>query len=131
MAMKYQQGTVYLRGRKVKMWYGRYTEYFRDEHGKEVKRRCNIPICPKANSPKWEAERKLRDIILKETGVSGPQPAQCIRRIDHVSSVCRGTVLAITTGKMEPSLQEDEFVRDQALLGFAFRSSSPSATRSP
>ena len=25
MAMKYQKGTVYPRGRKVKMWYGKYT----------------------------------------------------------------------------------------------------------
>ena len=33
MAMKYQKGTVYLRGQKVKMWYGKYTVYLRNEEG--------------------------------------------------------------------------------------------------
>ena len=31
MAMKYQKGTVYPRGQKVKMWYGKYTVYLRNE----------------------------------------------------------------------------------------------------
>ena len=31
MALKYQKGTVYPRGKKVKMWYGKYTVYFRNE----------------------------------------------------------------------------------------------------
>ena len=30
MAMKYQQGTVYLCGQKVKMWYGKYLIYGKD-----------------------------------------------------------------------------------------------------
>jgi|UPI00047E67F2 integrase len=69
MAMKYQKGTVYLRGRKVKMWYGRYTTYLRNEEGKEVGKRRNVPLCPKANTPKWKAEQMLHALILKETGV--------------------------------------------------------------
>jgi hypothetical protein len=44
MALKYQKGTVYPRGKTVKMWYGRYTVYFRDERGKEVGTRRNVPL---------------------------------------------------------------------------------------
>jgi hypothetical protein len=72
MAMKYQKGTVYPQGRKVKMWYGKYTVYLRNEEGKEVGKRRNIPLCPKARTPKWKAEQMLHALILKDTGV----PAQ-------------------------------------------------------
>ena len=70
MAMKYQQGTVYLCGQKVKMWYGKYLIYGKDQDGKEVRRHRNIRVCPKANTPKWKAEQLLREIILKEAGTS-------------------------------------------------------------
>ena len=70
MAMKYQKGTVYLRRQKVKMWYGKYTVYFRNESGKEVGKRRNVPLCPKAGTPKWKAEQMLHTIILNETGVA-------------------------------------------------------------
>jgi hypothetical protein len=52
-------------------------------------------------------------------------------KIAYRGPVSRREVLSIATGKMEPSLQEGEFFRDQSLLGFAFRSSCPSATRDP
>lgn len=68
MAMKYQKGTVYPRGQKVKMWYGKYTVYLRNEGGKEVGKRRNVPLCPKAGTPKWKAEQMLHALILKETG---------------------------------------------------------------
>jgi len=70
MAMKYQQGTVYLCGQKVKMWYGKYLIYGKDQDGKEVRRHRNVRICPKANTPKWKAEQLLREIILKEAGAA-------------------------------------------------------------
>jgi integrase len=70
MAMKYQQGTVYLCGQKVKMWYGKYLIYGRDQDGKEVRRHRNVRVCPKANTPKWRAEQLLREIILKEAGAT-------------------------------------------------------------
>src|ERR1017187_7046158 len=69
MALKYQKGTVYPRGKKVKMWYGKYTVYFRDERGKEVGKRRNVPLCPKAGTTKWKAEEMLHALILKETGM--------------------------------------------------------------
>jgi hypothetical protein len=78
MALKYQKGTVYPRGKTVKMWYGRYTVYFRDEKGKEVGKRRNVPICPKAGTTKWKAEEMLHALILKDTplcvGDSPPSP---------------------------------------------------------
>src|SRR5580704_17359122 len=68
MAMKYQKGTVYPRGQKVKMWYGKYTVYLRNDEGKEVGKRRNVPLCPKAGTPKWKAEQMLHALILKDTG---------------------------------------------------------------
>jgi integrase len=74
MAMKYQKGTVYLSGKRVKMWYGQYLVYQKDREGKEVRKQRNIKLCPKANTPKWKAEEMLRDIILKDTKGAGPTP---------------------------------------------------------
>ena len=74
MAMKYQKGTVYLTGKKVKMWYGQYLVYEKDREGKEVRRQRNIKLAPKAGTPKWKAEEQLRDIILKDTKAPGPTP---------------------------------------------------------
>jgi hypothetical protein len=68
MAMKYQKGTVYLTGKKVKMWYGKYLIYGQDKDRKEVRKHRNVAICPKAGSPKWKAEQLLREMILKECG---------------------------------------------------------------
>lgn len=72
--MKYQKGTVYLSGKRVKMWYGQYMVYKKDQQGKEVRRQRNVAICPKANTPKWKAEQLLQEIILKETKGVGPTP---------------------------------------------------------
>jgi integrase len=70
MAMKYQKGTVYLRGEKVKMWYGKYLIYGKDQEGKEVRKHRNVSICKKAEAPKWKAEQMLREIIMRE--MQGP-----------------------------------------------------------
>lgn len=74
MAMKYQKGTVYLRGQKVKMWYGKYLIYGMDQEGKEVRRHRNVAICPKTNTPRWKAEQLLQEIILKESKSGVPAP---------------------------------------------------------
>ena len=71
MAMKYQQGTVYVQGKTVKKWYGKYMVYSFDQGGKEVRRYRNIALCPKANTPKWKAEQMLRELILKECNGTG------------------------------------------------------------
>jgi integrase len=60
------------------MWYGKYTVYVRNEDGKEVGKRRNIPLCPKAGTPKWKAEQMLHVLILNETGV----PAKTASAVD-------------------------------------------------
>lgn len=85
MAMKYQKGTVYLRGQKVKMWYGKYTVYVRNEQGKEIGKRRNVPLCPKAGTPKWKAEQMLHTLILGETGA----PAKVVPGISTQSVTFR------------------------------------------
>jgi integrase len=75
MAMRYQKGTVYPSGKKVKMWYGKYLIYGQDSEGKEVRKHRNVAICPKAGNPKWKAEQLLREMILKECGVLAEMPS--------------------------------------------------------
>ena len=72
--MKYQKGTVYPLGKRVKMWYGQYMVYRKDQQGKEVRRQRNVALCPKAGTPRWKAEQMLQEIILKETKGVGPTP---------------------------------------------------------
>ena len=74
MAMKYQKGTVYLSGQRVKMWYGKYLVYRMNQDGKEVRSQRNVAICPKANTPKWKAQQKLQEIIVRESGGNGAAP---------------------------------------------------------
>ncbi len=70
MAMKYQKGTVYPRGRKVKMWYGKYTVYLRNERRKGGSGSgATFRSAPKPDTPKWKAEQMLHALILNETGV--------------------------------------------------------------
>lgn len=71
MAMKYQRGTVYPSGQKVKMWYGKYLVYRTNQEGKEVRSQRNIAICPKAKTPKWKAQQLLQQIIMNEGGGNG------------------------------------------------------------
>jgi hypothetical protein len=57
MAMKYQKGTVYLRGEKVKMWYGKFLMYGKDQEGKEVKKHRNVAICKRLKLPSGKPSR--------------------------------------------------------------------------
>ena len=72
--MKYQKGRVYQCGKRVKMWYGQYLVYRKDQNGKEVRKQRNVCICPKANTPKWKAEQMLQEIILRESKGMGATP---------------------------------------------------------
>ena len=129
MAMKYQKGTVYPRGRKVKMWYGKYTVYLRNEEGKEVGKRRNVPLCPKAGTPKWKAEEMLHALILQETGVPAKTSPGVIpdETVTFQWFVARA-LFADAAGHMEPCLPENQHFRDQALPGGAFRANSAEPT---
>lgn len=106
MAMKFQKGTVYLRGTKVKMWYGRFTVYARNKEGKEVGKRRNVPLGPKAGTPKGKAEQMLREIILKETAV----PAKTSRPTADGSETFRWFVeeryIPMRQGSWSPAYKE-------------------------
>ena len=68
MAMVYQKGTVYLQGAREKKWYGKFRVYMRDRDGREVERTRKVVLGLKSELRKWEAERKLQAVILKENG---------------------------------------------------------------
>lgn len=74
LRIKYQRGTVYVRGRQPQMWYGRFVLYQHDRNRKEVSKQRNVPICPKAGVPKMQAVQMLQQIILRETTVPGKPP---------------------------------------------------------
>jgi hypothetical protein len=57
--IKYQRGSVYVRGTKPQMWYGRFLLYQRDTDGKEIRKHRNVPICPKAGVPKAMAAPRV------------------------------------------------------------------------
>lgn len=81
MAMKYQKGTVYPRGTKVKMWYGKYTVYVRNKEGKEVSKRRDLALCPKGNTPSGRQNRCCTASFSKKPpfGPEAPRPSQTIQ----------------------------------------------------
>jgi integrase len=65
---RHQNGWVEEIGKKAKKWKGHFYVYIRQPDGSE-KRIHKAPILgPKTELKKWEAEKKLRSIIDKETG---------------------------------------------------------------
>ena len=68
MTMVYQKGTVYLQGTREKKWYGKFRVYRRDRDGREAEKTRKVVLGLKSELRKWEAERKLQEIILKENG---------------------------------------------------------------
>ena len=66
--MVYQKGTVYLQGARERKWYGKFRVYRRDRDGRELERTRKVVLGLKSELRKWEAERKLQEVILKENG---------------------------------------------------------------
>jgi hypothetical protein len=76
MAMVYQQGRVYEKGKWIKKWYGQFRLYMQDRNGKEVERTRKVILGLKSELRKYQAVEKLREIIRKENGKIGlPVPA--------------------------------------------------------
>jgi integrase len=71
MAMVYQKGRVYEKGKRGKKWYGQFRLYVRDREGKEVEKTRKVVLGLKTEFRKHEAEERLRDIIRKENGKIG------------------------------------------------------------
>src|SRR5437660_4502803 len=66
--MVYQRGTVYLQGARQKKWYGKFRVYERDQNGREVEKTRKIVLGSESVLCKWEAAKKLEEIILRENG---------------------------------------------------------------
>jgi hypothetical protein len=96
MAMVYQNGKVYEKGKRVKKWYGQFRLYMRDRNGREVERTRKVILGLKSELRKYKAEEKLRDIIRKENGKIGlavPAPPPDV-----------GDIQVVRQGKVSPDL---------------------------
>jgi integrase len=71
MAMVYQKGRVYEKGKRIKKWYGQFRLYMRDREGKEVERTRKVVLGLKFELRKYEAEEKLQAIIREVNGKIG------------------------------------------------------------
>lgn len=66
-----QQGRVEEVGKRLRQWRGHYFVYVRREDGSEVRKHKIVNLGPKAQMRKFEAQKKLREIISRENGSGG------------------------------------------------------------
>lgn len=71
MAMVYQKGRVFEKGKRIKKWYGQFRVYRIDRDGKEVERTRKVVLGFKSELRKYEAEEKLEQIVRRENGKDG------------------------------------------------------------
>lgn len=72
MAMVYQKGRVFEKGKKIKKWYGQFRVYRIDREGKEVERTRKVVLGLKSELRKYQAEEKLEEIVRRENGKAAP-----------------------------------------------------------
>jgi hypothetical protein len=58
MAMVYQKGRVFEKGKRIKKWYGQFRVYRVDREGKEVERTRKVVLGLKLELRKYQARRK-------------------------------------------------------------------------
>ncbi len=69
MPLEYQHGSVYLRGKRCKMWYGKYRVWHKDTaSGTWVTKQKNKKIGLKSGMTKFDAEQRLREMIAADNG---------------------------------------------------------------
>jgi integrase len=71
MAMVYQKGRVFEKGKRIKKWYGQFRVYMIDRDGEEVQKTRKVVLGLKSEFRKYEAERKLEEIVRRENGQEG------------------------------------------------------------
>jgi integrase len=71
MAMVYQKGRVFEKGKRIKKWYGQFRVYRTDREGKEVERTRKVVLGLKSELRKYEAEERLKGIVRRENGKVG------------------------------------------------------------
>ena len=82
MAMVYQKGRVFEKGKRIKKWYGQFRVYRVDREGKEVERTRKVVLGLKSELRKYQAEEKLEEIVRRENGKAGsavPAPGRMMR----------------------------------------------------
>jgi len=71
MAMVYQKGRVFEKGKRIKKWYGQFRVYRLDREGKEIERTRKVVLGLKSEFRKFQAEEKLEEIVRRENGKAG------------------------------------------------------------
>ncbi len=107
MAMVYQKGRVYEKGKRIKKWYGQFRLYMRDREGKEVERTRKVVLGLKSELRKYEAEGKLQAIIRGENGKIG-SAVPVLRADDSVTFdwFVKEKYLPIRRGRWRPATRE-------------------------
>ena len=80
MAMVYQKGRVFEKGKRIKKWYGQFRIYMKDREGKEVEKTRKVILGLKSELRKYQAEEKLEEIVRRENGKAGS--AVAVRQAD-------------------------------------------------
>ncbi len=70
---RHQEGWIEERGTRQKRWYGHYYVYLGDGSGNEIRKHVGVQIGEKSKLRKWEAEKKVREIIAA-TAKHQPKP---------------------------------------------------------
>jgi len=78
---RHQHGRVVESGKRVKKWKGYYYVYLREPDGTEIRAHRGVTLGLKSEMKKWEAEKKLQEIIDRSTDVSvlKPSPACTVK----------------------------------------------------
>jgi integrase len=79
MPLEYQRGSVFLQGKRRKMWYGKYRVWQRDPATETlVAKQRTKKIGPKSELTKFEAEDRLRQMIAADNATAPSLPADIV-----------------------------------------------------
>ena len=70
---RHQTGWVHETGKRVKKWKGHFYIYRVGTDGNERRHHRAVILGPKVQMRKWEAEKRLQEIIYKENGPTAPK----------------------------------------------------------
>ena len=71
---RWQNGALYVTGKRVKQWRGRYWTYVIDDQGNEKRRYHWVTLGRVADMTKGAARFKLREIVKREVGAGDSRP---------------------------------------------------------
>ena len=76
MTLEYQRGTVFVQGKRRKMWYGKYRVWQKDPStGVSSAKQKTKKIGPKSEFTKFAAEERLREMIAADNATAPSLPA--------------------------------------------------------